>query len=159
MPSRDMYGGELLPPGAIAAEIVFSRPDGITISGGEPFLQAAELADMLRKVADLSGEKPGVIIYTGYTLEELETLPGAQELLALTDILIDGPYIRELDDGKSLRGSSNQRVHFLSDRYDTPEVRAMYGTDTRTYQIIRHGFGICRVGVVNDNDINTMEVY
>jgi anaerobic ribonucleoside-triphosphate reductase activating protein len=36
---------------------------------------------------------------------------------SLVDILIDGPYINELNDGKSLRGSKNQTVHFLTERY------------------------------------------
>ena len=32
------------------------------------------------------------------------------------DLLIDGEYVDELNDGMGLRGSSNQRLHFMSNR-------------------------------------------
>jgi anaerobic ribonucleoside-triphosphate reductase activating protein len=39
-------------------------------------------------------------------------------LLAHTDILVDGPYVRELPDTtRRWIGSTNQQIHFLSDRY------------------------------------------
>ncbi len=40
----------------------------------------------------------------------------AQELLRYCDLLIDGQYVEHLNDGNGLRGSSNQRFHFLTDR-------------------------------------------
>ena len=44
--------------------------------------------------------------------------PAVAELLALTDILVDGPYLREQPDTeRRWIGSRNQRVHFLTDRY------------------------------------------
>ncbi len=104
------------------AEQVLSvrEAEGITVSGGEPFLQARNLArllDRIRKTRDM-----GVIVYTGFTLAELqEKIRAGKEdvrnLLDQTDLLIDGPYIRELDDGQSLRGASNQKVHELTERY------------------------------------------
>lgn len=96
----------------------FSAHEGLTVSGGEPFLQARALCgliDRLRAVKDL-----GVIVYTGYTLEELMGTgapEGSLMLLDRTDLLIDGPYRAELDDGGALRGSSNQRVIPLTERY------------------------------------------
>ncbi len=39
-----------------------------------------------------------------------------QELLAQADVLIDGPYVASKDDGLGLRGSSNQKVHYLTER-------------------------------------------
>ena len=41
---------------------------------------------------------------------------GVHELLAQTDVLIDGPYVRSLNDGKGLRGSNNQRIMNLTSR-------------------------------------------
>ena len=50
-------------------------------------------------------------------MEELQADDRAADFLKKIDLLIDGEYIRELDDGKSLRGSSNQRVWILTDKY------------------------------------------
>ena len=65
-------------------------------------------------------QKPNltVIIYTGFVREELYKLPEASNLLALTDILIDGEYVEELNDNKGIRGSSNQRVIPLTNRLE-----------------------------------------
>lgn len=90
---------------------------GLTLSGGEPMTQAGGLAALVRAARgrrDLS-----VICFTGYRLERLRArppAPGVTELLGLLDVLIDGRYVAGLDDGKGLRGSSNQRVHHLTPR-------------------------------------------
>ena len=78
--THDMKSGDPIDTGALAWEIITSNADGITVSGGEPFLQAEALAEMLRIVR---GKRDmGVIVYTGYTLEELAAVPHADELLA-----------------------------------------------------------------------------
>lgn len=83
--------------------------DGITFSGGEPFLQALPLSKLAKMIHELGGT---VITYTGYVFEDLVregTIPAAM-LLEETDILVDGPYIealRSLD--LEYRGSANQR--------------------------------------------------
>lgn len=101
------------------AEIISSGDtEGITVSGGEPFCQADKLC---RLIDEIHIQRPdfGVIVYTGYRYEELKSseIPHVKELLLKTDILIDGEYIRELDDNAGLRGSSNQNAVFLTDRY------------------------------------------
>lgn len=77
--------------------------DGVTISGGEPFLQEKQLIPLIKKIKQ---HNLSTIVYTGYTFEKLKN----KDLLNYIDYLIDGPYIEEL---KSLslmyRGSSNQR--------------------------------------------------
>ncbi len=94
--------------------------EGITISGGEPMLQAAGLARLLAAVREARPDF-SAIAFTGFTLERLREMaaedPGIGALLGRLDVLIDGLYERELDDGRGLRGSSNQRVHFLTGRY------------------------------------------
>lgn len=94
-----------------------SDTEGITISGGEPFLQAEELATMIDGIK--AKRDYGVIIYTGFLKEELDKKNenGVQRLLLHADILIDGHYIKELDDGKPYRGSSNQNIYLMTDRY------------------------------------------
>lgn len=98
------------------ANDILVRPniDGITISGGEPFLQAAALADLLDIVLN---ERPmlNVISFSGYYKESL-SWHDAQRLLSKIDLLIDGPYIQTRNDNQGIRGSSNQHLHFLSSR-------------------------------------------
>lgn len=101
--------------------------DGLTISGGEPMLQAGELARMvglIREKADC-----GVIVYTGYVYEELLELakgnPGIRAFLGQIDLLIDGPYVQALDDGRPYVGSSNQRLIALTPRYEQ-DIPAYY---------------------------------
>jgi anaerobic ribonucleoside-triphosphate reductase activating protein len=97
--------------------------EGITLLGGEPLAHAAGAA-MLAKAVRERGLS--VMVFSGYTLEEARRLPdpAVAELLALTDILVDGPYVREQPETRRRWiGSSNQRVHFLSDRYRADDPR------------------------------------
>ena len=85
---------------------------GVTFSGGEPFCQAegfAALADEIHK------RNLDIVTFTGYTLEELremaKTDSAVEDLLNKTDLLIDGPYIKEERDlTLQFRGSRNQRI-------------------------------------------------
>lgn len=93
------------------------RVEGITLLGGEPFAHAVGAA-ALAKEARTRGLS--VMIFTGYTLEHLRTQPepAVAELIDVTDILVDGPYLRdEPDTERRWIGSRNQRIHFLTDRY------------------------------------------
>jgi len=56
-----------------------------------------------------------VILFTGYLMEDLQSVQ-AKALLNYIDLLIDGEYYDELNDNRGLRGSSNQRLHFVTDR-------------------------------------------
>ncbi len=102
---------------------VLSVPDieGVTYVGGEPFAQAEALAALSRR---LHAGGLTVMTYTGFTLESLRcsALSHARELLADTDLLLDGPYRQDLPTARPWRGSDNQRLFALSDRY-VDEVR------------------------------------
>jgi anaerobic ribonucleoside-triphosphate reductase activating protein len=91
--------------------------EGITLLGGEPLAHAAAGTEIARAAREggLS-----VMVFSGYTLEEAQELPdpAVAELLSLTDILVDGRYERHLPDTqRRWIGSTNQRIHFLTDRY------------------------------------------
>ncbi len=94
-----------------------SHVEGITLLGGEPFAHAAGAALLARKAQNAS---LSVMVFSGYTLAEIRNLsdPAASDLLAHTDILVDGPYRSELPETRRRWiGSANQQVHFVSDRY------------------------------------------
>jgi anaerobic ribonucleoside-triphosphate reductase activating protein len=94
--------------------------EGITLSGGEPMLQAESLATLIRRVRKI---RPSLstIAFSGFTLAQLRRKalaePGIDDLLEQLDVLIDGLYSADLNDGAGLRGSSNQRMYFLTSRY------------------------------------------
>ncbi len=119
--NQDLYGGYTLKISDLADIIVSCKDtEGITISGGEPFYQADKLCILLSQIKKVRPEY-GVIIYTGYILEELSDSEDryVSELLEkYTDILIDGPYLSELDDNIGLRGSSNQKIISFTDHYN-----------------------------------------
>jgi len=90
--------------------------EGVTYTGGEPMEQAQGLT-ILSKHLRAAGLT--IVCYTGYTLDELSASedPWIDQLLCHVDILIDGPFIIEKASSLLWRGSSNQRVHFLTDTY------------------------------------------
>lgn len=86
---------------------------GITLSGGEPFLQPLVLANLIDKIKNKNLD---VITYTGYKYEELVQSQNKDilELLKRTDVLIDGKFVLELkDENLEFRGSSNQRAIYV----------------------------------------------
>ena len=88
-------------------------PDGYTITGGEPFLQADELLELVRLMRSKSQD---IIIYSGFTREELMERDTAKEILNNIAVLIDGPYLNERPRA-FLRGSDNQRIHILDNNF------------------------------------------
>lgn len=93
---------------------------GVTLSGGEPVLQARALLPFLKAVRE---RKLTVMCYSGYQLEQL-TEPSQDPVLNLflnhVDLLVDGEYQAKLDRAGVYRPTSNQRLHFISGRI-TPE--------------------------------------
>ncbi len=84
---------------------------GVTLSGGEPFSQAAQFAVLARCVHNLG---LNVITFSGWTIEQLmdgmTEKPEWRELLEETDILMDGKFVLKLKTlSLKFRGSSNQR--------------------------------------------------
>jgi anaerobic ribonucleoside-triphosphate reductase activating protein len=97
--------------------------EGITLLGGEPLAHAAGAAALARAVRDLG---LSVMIFSGYTLAEARRLPdpAVADLLASTDILVDGPYLRtHPETRRRWIGSTNQQIHFFTDRYRADDPR------------------------------------
>jgi anaerobic ribonucleoside-triphosphate reductase activating protein len=110
--THDPQGGVTLGVREVVAQLldpIGTPRDGVTVLGGEPFLQPAGLAALLQA---LKRRGQHVTVYSGYTLEELRARPesAVHEALVHTDLLIDGPFVAALAYGAGeWRGSTNQR--------------------------------------------------
>ncbi|WP_054742590.1 anaerobic ribonucleoside-triphosphate reductase activating protein [Cellulosilyticum ruminicola] len=108
---QNMNYGEQVDYESILKRIAKVLPliDGLTLSGGEPFIQATSLIPFLKHIK--SKWNLSIWCYTGYTYEALCENALHKELLQLIDVLIDGPFVAELKDANlKYRGSSNQRI-------------------------------------------------
>ena len=112
----------LYSPSEIASWILsINGIDGVTFSGGEPFEQAAAISQTISLIQE---KKPhlSIFTFTGFDFQTLKssTDDSVKELLKMTDILSAGPFISKLRDSSLLwRGSSNQELHFLTEKYNS----------------------------------------
>jgi anaerobic ribonucleoside-triphosphate reductase activating protein len=105
-------GGFYLDVNEIITQISNLDIDGVTISGGEPFLQNSALLELVKKIKQL---KLNIIIYSGYSYDNLKQDKINREIFENIDILIDGEYIEELNHDTPFVGSTNQNIVILSD--------------------------------------------
>lgn len=134
--SRDMNGGKQVDISDVYDAVIGAGAiEGVTISGGEPFAQVESLYGLIKLIKETTNL--GVIVYTGYTLSQLRALtdPLVDEMLEkYIDLLIDGEYDDSQNDGSSLRGSSNQNVIYLTERYK--RYSDLYESGHRDVEII-----------------------
>jgi anaerobic ribonucleoside-triphosphate reductase activating protein len=95
--------------------------DGVTISGGDPLEQEVELLELLFLLKEIKLPK-GIILFTGFTREEIRVNPIREKCLSYIDVLIDGRYEKNLKVDFSLRGSSNQEFYFFSHKISSDEL-------------------------------------
>lgn len=110
-------GGFTVETGSLIETIlsIKDKIEGVTFTGGEPLAQGEELVNLASAVKSMDLT---LVCFTGYEIEEiLEGRTSWKELLQFIDILIDGRYVEEESAPLLWRGSRNQRVHFLTDRY------------------------------------------
>ena len=136
-------------PEELADWFLNTPADGLTISGGEPMLQGGALADMvdiIRRKRDI-----GVIVYTGFTYEQLLVKSrqddGVRRFLGVIDILIDGPYLQEDDNNEPYRGSANQKIIQLTSRYEGQADSYYYSHKGREVEVRISGKKTLMVGV------------
>ncbi len=92
--------------------------DGFTISGGEPMQQAAELSELVFQLSQISKD---ILVFTGYTYDEVSKDGTMSEVLDHIAVLVDGPYLEEQNEQLVLRGSSNQQILLFE-----PELEDLY---------------------------------
>jgi len=110
--------------------------DGVTILGGEPFLQPDGLAALLR---ELKSHQQHITLYSGYTLEELRARPesNVQAALLLADILIDGAFIAaQSRNAGEWRGSRNQRIIYAPGKSSGEKSSTSYGSHRKSLPVL-----------------------
>lgn len=107
--SWDFNGGHAMEVDELLQEVLSDPFADVTFSGGDPLYQAKAFAELARRIK--SESKKTIWCYTGFLFEELLHNTEAMELLAYTDVLVDGPFMQDLRDEELLfRGSRNQRI-------------------------------------------------
>ena len=94
--------------------------EGVTVSGGEPLEQPEGLLQLLtalRRTTRLS-----IVLFSGYTLDEIEATACGPRILQLVDVLIAGRFVLSRRTARGLRGSANQVVYLLTDRYTSRDI-------------------------------------
>lgn len=136
--SWDPAGGTAMAESAVIDRIRAVRPtiEGVTLLGGEPMEQAAALVPVAEAAR---GMGLSVMTFTGLVYEDIlragkgegegkgrgKSDPARLRLLALTDLLVDGPYVHAARDlSRPFVGSKNQRFLFLTDRYTADDIAA-----------------------------------
>ncbi|RUQ99077.1 4Fe-4S single cluster domain-containing protein [Labedella endophytica] len=126
-----------------AAETEAAGAEGVTLLGGEPFDQAEALAVVAEAMA---ARGLTVMTFSGYTLDALTGWAAERDdiarLLAATDLLVDGPYLRDRPDAiRPWLGSTNQGIRALSPAYADVVARidADGGRDRVEIRIDRDG--------------------
>lgn len=126
--------------------------DGITISGGDPLEQREEFLNLIQALRPLCCD---ILVYTGYTLDEIDRLWSENERTSLrsnVSVLIDGRYRHELNDNHCpLCGSTNQVIHYFDE-----ECEGIYGKycndKGRTLQTFHYSRGSISVGIHNKEE-------
>lgn len=107
--------------------------EGITLSGGEPLLQLPALLSFLELLHQRTSLS--VLLFSGYTYQQIVKMPSTDRLFSHIDLLIAGPYVENLRQASSLIGSRNKTLHFLTHRYspadllDLPEAEIFIRSD------------------------------
>ena len=143
-PTHPHSSNSLVEPSEVV-EWIRSIPDieGITISGGEPFEQAAVLVDIIGRMKRVRPELT-VFIFSGHEYQTLlqSEEKSVRELIQHSDMLSTGPYIAKLRDQALLwRGSSNQELHYITQRYH-PSMEETWLEDSPTEEYAIHNEAI-----------------
>ena len=115
------YRNNLILVDEIFESIKNSSATGVTISGGDPFEQPEELFYLLGKIKQLD-LSDGVIVFSGYTIDEIRVREELRKSLDYIDVLIDGLYVEEKRTLSGLAGSSNQEFYFLTDKISRDNI-------------------------------------
>ena len=135
--------------GVILEKVAQNRKcSGLTVSGGDPFAQSESLLKLLMRVREIFSD---ILVYTGFTLKEIRSGSAGNAGIACLDyidVLIDGPYLEELNTPDCiLRGSSNQIINYFNN--ELRESYEEYMKHGRMLESFVHGQNIIVAGIFN----------
>lgn len=120
--THDTAGGRDVHADEVIAELrSTSAIEGVTLSGGEPLQQPDAAIAILDAARELG---LSTLVFSGYTIDEIRNRPRGPDVLAKLDVLIDGRYVAGDRLATGLRGSANQRIHCLTERYTLAQIEA-----------------------------------
>ena len=119
--------------------------DGFTITGGEPMFQPEDLQKLIGMLCTISDD---ILVYTGF---DINNLPVA--FLNGIAVLIDGEYVRERNTDCFLRGSENQKIHILNEKY-RDRYETLLKSGKNRIQNFTTNDGIVSVGIHHPGFIN-----
>lgn len=118
--------------------------DGITFTGGDPLEQFDELMEFIVLLKSITKD---ILVYTGDYFESLAKNK-QEKIKKNVPILIDGPYIHELNfKDVKLRGSKNQNIIYFNKELE--EIYREYLKKERMIQNIIMGEKLISVGIHN----------
>lgn len=155
-PSTHSHEPRILVEPQQLVDSILTIPDieGITVTGGEPFEQPVAVGYLCQAV-----RKGGlsVMVFTGWTYEDIcqSGNQAVRDLLNQIDILVDGSFVQELAGKKLLwRGSSNQQIRFLTDRYIPDTLQT--DNPPRVEALLASGSSVQITGFPNESDIQVL---
>lgn len=129
----------------LLSRILQTEPvDGFTITGGEPFYQHEDLAQLLSALSVYSDD---IIVFSGYYREQIEKFTSLNNIA----VLIDGPYIEARNRGLTLRGSDNQSIYILNEKYRSLYERYFQENTSSSIQNFIERESVISVGIHRPN--------
>lgn len=107
--THDLTAGELIDSDELIAQMKEAQlQTGLTLSGGEPFLQSEALLPIVQAAKEM---RLNIWAYSGFTYEQLISHEEYRNLLNYLDVLVDGKFMEEEKDYRlKFKGSKNQRI-------------------------------------------------
>lgn len=88
--------------------IVEENGFNVTLTGGDPLYSLPAIIPLIQAI---NAAGYSIWLYTGFTYEQLLSLPDIEAILPLLEAIVDGPFEQDKRDlSLSFRGSSNQRI-------------------------------------------------
>ena len=132
-----------------------SAIDGFTISGGEPFDQPQALEKLLNVIKQryCHDSDRDIIVYSGYRFKKLQSR--FSTILNYCDMVISEPFVRTREPS-FLRGSNNQKFHFISDIAHERYTHASLAGNQKTIQTDFDGESLLLIGIPQSGDLERM---